>query len=95
MTAQTFEKPDYKTLCEEYRNVSQIRKEAEKQEKDLKVLIIEEAGGERMEYGVNVSIKERKGSYDMKLLQQAYGISDEELEGFRKESSTYWDVRGY
>ena len=41
--------------------------------------------GER--YGVRVTIENRKGSVDMKALCKAFGITDEQLDSFRGESS--------
>jgi hypothetical protein len=38
-------------------------------------------------YGVRISIEDRKGSIDMEALCAAFGITDEQLESFRGESS--------
>ena len=38
-------------------------------------------------YGVRVTIENRKGSVDMKALCKAFGITDEQLDSFRGESS--------
>ena len=38
-------------------------------------------------YGVRVTIENRKGSVDMKALCAAFGITDEQLDSFRGESS--------
>ena len=89
------ERSEYQALCYELKEVSQLRKEAEAKEKELKARIVEIAGGDRMEFGVRVSLKERKGSFDMKAVFTDMNITHEEGEKYRKEGSTYWDVRGY
>ena len=38
-------------------------------------------------YGVRVTIENRKGSVDMEALCKAFGITEEQLESFRGESS--------
>lgn len=98
MTTQTiinFEREGYKALCDELKEVMQLRKEAEVREKELKSLVIEQSGGDRMEFGIKVSTRVRAGSYDMDKIFTDLKITKDQAEKYRKEASMYVDVRGY
>ena len=90
-----FKNVAYRELCHELREVVQIRRECESREKELKAQIIDMSGGERMEYGVRISLRERQGGYDMQQIFNDLKITKDQGEKYRKAPTTYIDVRTY
>lgn len=93
-----FEEEYYKNKCQELKDLLSLEKEIAKKKEDLKKAIIELAGGDRMEYGINVKLVTRKGTTDYTSLLKDH-FTDEKIERmkeeYRKDSKDYYDVRAY
>ena len=90
-----FDSEYYKSLCEELKALLSSAKEDEKRIKFLKQEVIQLAGGDRMEYGLEVSLREREAAIDYKALIADLGVGSEVVERYRKTKITFWNVRGY
>lgn len=76
-------KQTYRDICEEWKSVKQLLVEVEAKEAELKQKIIKEAGGERLEHGVKVSIIEVRGSIKYKDIPEVKALDANYLDAFR------------
>ncbi len=90
-----FTKEEYKTLCEEMKSVLGLEKELAARKAKLKDKIVEMAGGERLEFGIQVSWRIRKGTIDYKGLLKSLKLPDSLLDLYRKADLEYWEVKSY
>ncbi len=90
-----FQRSAYKDVCAELRDVLRQEKEIAKRKDELKAAVLTLAGGDRMEYGIKVQKRTAKGTIDYKKIVSELDVSEDECEGYRKDTRTYWDVRSY
>lgn len=86
---------EYQRLCEEMSGLLTQEKDLASRKATLKDELIKIAGEPRKEFGIKLSVIEKKGSIDYKKAMKELGFTQEELEPFRKESVSYWEVRKY
>lgn len=93
-----FDRNLYKATCQELSEILTLEKEVAAKKKELRDQVIKLAGGERMEYGIRVQVKTRKGTVNYKELVESL-YPEEELEAviapYRGEDTEYLDVRKY
>lgn len=95
-TVISFERETYKDLCEEMKSILQLEKEVAAKKEEVRKRLIEQAGGDRMEYGVKVEWRVAQGSIDYKAMaNELIGENEELAEKFRKPAKGYWQVRSY
>jgi len=85
----------YRDLCEQLAPLLRQQKELESKCKKLREQVLTHAGGDRMEYGIKVTKRERAGAVDLKKLVEDGVISQEILETYRKEPTEFYEVRNY
>lgn len=90
-----FNHESYESLCMELREVMTKSKEIEDRKSYLKERVIESSGGARMEYGISVIERSRKGSIDYKSALKGVGMSEDDLELYRRESIEFMEVKVY
>jgi hypothetical protein len=86
---------EYENVCIELRELLMKEKELKAQILELKKQAIIMSGGNRMEYGIKISQKIRKGSVDVDRMSLVLGISQTMVESFRKPDTEYFEVRSY
>lgn len=86
---------EYKELCKEMTAILQLKKEVAHREKAIKPLLIEKAGGNRLEYGIKVTRIECRGTVDYSRIVTEWEIDEATLEEYRKPTYEKWDVRNY
>ena len=86
---------DYKKLCDEMRAVLSLEKEIAERKKELRDLIIDQAGGNRLEFGIKVSVIDVKGRVNYSRLITDLEIDEATLEDYREPTAERWDVRSY
>ena len=85
----------YKALSGRVRTLITRKKEIEAELDPLKEDLLHRSGGERMEHGLKISERERKGSVDIKRMIED-GVIDEYIaEKYTRPSTKYWEVRTY
>lgn len=99
MTNQiNFKREIYKNLCEEMKELIQKEKEMAFQKDIIRNQIIEMSGGDRMEYGIKVSLRNVKGGVDYKAIVE-HIYQDDELkricEDFQKPMKSYYEIKSY
>ena len=85
-------------VADDYYDTAAKKKEAEGYMKILKANIVEElekTEGDKFDFrnGLTAAKQTRKGTVDMKALQIHYGISDDDLDKFRKQPSNSWVLK--
>ena len=90
-----FNRSTYEEVCKELKEVLTLEKDIANRKADLKKSIIDLSGGERMEYGIKIQKRVVKGTIDYKQIVVDLGLTEDESEAYRKDTRTYWDVRGY
>jgi len=90
-----FVEEEYKSLCEEMKLLLTHEKELAARKELIKQELIDIAKGTRMEYGIKLQKREVKGSIDYKKIIEELGVSEDELEIYRKPSRSYFEVRSY
>jgi len=90
-----FNHESYEALCMELREVLSKSKEIEERKAYLKEKVIQASGGARMEYGISVTERTRKGSIDYKAAVKDAGMSDNQLEVYRRKGLEFMEVKAY
>lgn len=89
---------DYKSSCEEMRDLLRLEKEIEARKQELRKIIIQKSGGNRMEYGIKVQKVTSKGSIDYRALAEEL-IRAEQLrlveEKYRKKEVEKFVITSY
>lgn len=85
----------YELLCERMVELIRREKELAQEKSELREELLAEAGGDRMEYGIQVRQCERQGSVDYTKLCSELGIAAETVERYRKPKESYWLVKTY
>lgn len=94
-TFTEFQRKAYENVCKELRDVLQQEKELANKKEELRASVLCLCGGNRMEYGIKVEHRKAKGAVDYKKIVTELGVSEEEVESYRKGAREYWDVRSY
>lgn len=93
-----FEQETYKDLCMEMRDILSLEKEIKAKKEELRKKILEQAGGDRMEYGIKVASYKVSGGYDWEKIAKDYlkkEVLDVVKEVYKKEDRTTWRVTNY
>lgn len=90
-----FDRNTYENVCFEMRDLLQRKKELKAQEEVIRARVIALAGGDRMEYGVKVTMRQKTGAVDWKAMVEDLGIDGLTVEKYRKAGSEYWEVKNY
>ncbi len=77
------------------RDVLQLEKELVARKKILKERIIDMSGGDRMEYGIQVTCRTKKGPVDYKAVLEAWDIDETAAATHRKADIEYVEVKSY
>lgn len=81
-----------KELCEKYRGLKAQQEELKKEIESVKADLIEAYGGSFEEHGLKCKLVTRQGSLDAQKLKFSFGLSDEQLDSFRKAGSESWTI---
>lgn len=90
-----FDHEVYKNLCDEMRDILRYEKELADRKAKTRELLIKEAGGDRVEYGIKVEYRTAKGSIDYKKAVESLAIKEDYLEKFRGSPRNAWYVVAY
>ena len=85
----------YKQLCEDWKEALIVLKEQEALVEGLRQKVIEKSGGERMEYGVKVSLVSSKGRTNYKAIVEEMNAPKELIEKHTGMPETTWRVTKY
>ncbi len=85
----------YELMCQKMRDILSKRKELEAEYKELREDIIANVGGDRMEYGIKVTKRERAGAIDYKRMIEDGLIDESSLEYYKKPNIEVWEIRSY